>query len=62
MAGDGDCAFRAIVVAMVEQAYWGSRERLKCMMSTIAVAYMCMPEAYRTPAVQLGYETYKVRL
>ena len=62
MAGDGDCAFRTIVVVMLEQAYWGSRHILKSMLSTLALAYMCMPESHRTPDVQLGYEIFQVNV
>lgn len=62
VAGDGDCAFRAIVVAILEQAFSGNMLMLKPLMSKITLGYTFMPLSYHIPEVELGHNTLQVRL
>ena len=59
--GDGDCAIRAIMFAMLEQAYYGSSALVVSMMITLTSAYTMLSGQCCTPAVELGYETFMVR-
>jgi len=60
--GDGDCGFRALLVAILLQVCCYGPAMGASMAARMKVLFDALPEWTRTPAVVAGYSTLKVTL
>ena len=61
-AGDGDCGFQALLVAMLLQVCCCGPAMGASMAARIKALFDALPDWTRTPAVIAGYSTLKVTL